>query len=181
MYDSLDEVPENQIGLVLGTSRYIRKGVENYYFKYRVQAAADLFKSGKIHHIIVSGDNSTKYYDEASEMEDALMELGVPKACITKDYAGLRTLDSVVRCKKIFGQEKITIISQEFHAERAVYIALYNGIDAVGYCAKDVPPSFGRKTMFREIFAKFKAILDVHFLHTQPKFLGEQIRIKSGC
>lgn len=164
-------VPYNDVGLVLGTSEYIKGGRPNLFFRYRMDAAASLYHSGKIRHIIVSGDNHVRYYDEPTAMRNALIERGVPKDAITLDYAGFRTLDSVVRCFKIFGQQRFTIISQRFHLQRALFIARYYGLDASGFAAPD-PGYNTSKTSYREYLAKCKAVLDLYIIHKQPKFLG---------
>lgn len=178
LYTEIDKVPFHNVALVLGTSSKARNGNDNLFFLYRLQAAADLFKAGKVKHILVSGDNHIEGYDEPTEMKNALLKLGVPDSCITMDCAGFRTLDSVVRCREVFGQSSFTIISQEFHNERAVFIANKNGYDVVGFNAKDVPGNYSLITSIREYFAKFKAVLNIYILHTQPKFLGEPIKIK---
>jgi SanA protein len=175
-YNDVKAIPENYVGLLLGTSKTAHGG-ENLFFKYRIEAAASLFKEGKIKHIIVSGDNHIANYNEPEEMKNELMKLGVPDSCITLDYAGFRTLDSVVRCEKIFGQTKFTIISQLFHNERALFIANKSGLNCVAFNAKDVPSKYSVKTSIREYFARAKCVLDIYLLHTSPKFLGEKIKI----
>ncbi len=178
IYSDTETIPQNDVAILLGASKTLRNGSENLFFKYRIEAAANLFKSGKIKHIIVSGDNSKKEYDEATDMREALVAQGVPDSCITQDYAGFRTLDSMVRCLKVFGQNKITVISQRFHNERAVFIGNFYGMEVVAFNAKDVPDAFSLKVRIREQFAKFKAVLDLYLLHKQPKFLGEKISIE---
>lgn len=175
-FNTVEEMTYNRVGVLLGTSKYHVKGGINLYFKFRVDAAARLYKSGKIDYIIVSGDNSTLSYNEPREMRKELMKLGVPEDRIVLDFAGFRTLDSVVRAHKVFKQKKYTVISQQFHNERAIYLAQKNGLDVVGYNAKDVGKNLGIKTKIREYFARTKAILDVLF-HVKPKFLGEEIDI----
>jgi SanA protein len=175
-YNSVKDIPHNRVGLVLGTSKFLANGYENYYFKYRIEAAFELYQAGKIDFILVSGDNSTKEYDEPTMMKEDLIALGVPANKIFLDYAGFRTWDSVVRCKEIFGQTNITIISQQFHNERAIFIAHCNDMEAVGYNAKDVNAYFGFKTQMREKFARVKVVLD-YLVGNEPKFLGETIEI----
>ena len=175
-YNSVKDIPHNRVGLVLGTSKFLANGYENYYFKYRIEAAFELYQAGKIDFILVSGDNSTKEYDEPTMMKEDLIALGVPANKIFLDYAGFRTWDSVVRCKEIFGQTNITIISQQFHNERAIFIAHCNDMEAVGYNAKDVNAYFGFKTQMREKFARVKVVLD-YLVGNEPKFLGESIEI----
>jgi SanA protein len=180
VYDSVIETPNgNEVALILGTSRYTSWGTTNLYFKYRIEAAAKLYHSGKVKHIIVSGDNALKEYNEPKQMLQALIKKGVPENSITLDFAGFRTLDSVVRCKKVFGQTKFIIVSQRFHVERALFIANKYDIDAIGFAAQDPPEKYSFKTRFREYFAKTKAVIDLYIIHKNPKFLGkkEVIRI----
>lgn len=176
-FDSIENIETNKVGLLLGTSKYRSTGGINLYFQYRIDAAVKLFNSGKISYILVSGDNGTKYYNEPAAIKKALLKRGIPEDKIILDYAGFRTLDSVIRAKVVFGQDKITIISQEFHNERAIYLAESHGINAVGFNAKDVSESYGIKTQIREYFARGKAIIDVVF-HVKPKYLGEKIPIQ---
>ncbi|MDQ3046119.1 MAG: YdcF family protein [Bacteroidota bacterium] len=178
IFSDVSLIPKNDVALLLGASKKARGGNDNLYFKYRIEAAAQLFKSGKVKHIIVSGDNHKKEYDEATDMCDALIALGVPDSCITLDYAGFRTHDSMVRCLKVFGQKNVTVISQQFHNQRAVFIGNKYGMNVVAFNAKDVPNQYSMKTRLREYFAKFKAVLDLYILDTQPKFLGEEVKIE---
>ncbi|MDR6406273.1 MULTISPECIES: vancomycin high temperature exclusion protein [Chryseobacterium] len=173
---NIADIPETKTALLLGTSKNLNSGVPNAYFYNRIQAAVDLYKSGKIKYIIVSGDNSTKDYNEPEDMLLTLTKYGIPQERIFLDHAGFRTLDSVVRAKEIFGQTKLIIISQKFHNERAVFLAKQNGIDAFGYNAKDVNKYAGFKTNMREYLAKAKAYWDLIF-GVEPKFGGEKILI----
>jgi SanA protein len=178
LYESLEEIPYNKVGLVLGTSKYIRTGVPNPYFQYRMEAAAKLFWAGKISYILLSGDNGTIYYNEPMDMRKALLKMGIPKDRIYLDFAGFRTLDSVVRCKEVFGQNRFTVISQPFHNERAVYISRQSGIEAIAFNAKDVNLKGGMHVQAREIFARVKTMLDLFITHEKPKFLGTEIEIQ---
>lgn len=173
---NISDIPEAKTALLLGTGKTLSNGMPNAYFYNRIQAATDLFKSGKVQYIIVSGDNSTKDYNEPEDMQIALMKYGIPKDRILLDHAGFRTLDSVVRAKEIFGQTKLVIISQKFHNERAIFLAKKNGIEAYGYNAKDVNKYAGFKTNMREYLAKAKAYGDLIF-GVEPKFGGEKILI----
>ena len=130
--------------------------------------------------LIVSGDNRSKYYNEPQKMKNALIEEGVPASRIVCDYAGLRTLDSVVRAKKIFGADKILVISQRFQNERAIYLAQANGIEAFGFNAEDVELQAGYKTKIREVGARVKMWLDVNFLDTAPTHLGDKVEMPSA-
>lgn len=170
-YDSLTNHP---VALILGTSHLLTSGEPNPFFRNRMETAANLYKMGKIKHFIVSGDNRTRYYNEPLEMKKALVKRGVPSNVITLDYAGLRTLDSIVRSKEIFGQEEITIVTQAFHCYRALFISNYYGIDAVAYVAQDPVSLEMESVSWREYFARAKAILDLYVLNTSPRHLGQK-------
>lgn len=173
-FDNIVEVPDNPTGLVLGTSKRVRGGGENLYFKYRMQAAVELFKAGKIKFIIVSGDNSIMEYNETRDMKNSLIQMGIPEDKIVEDFAGFSTLDSVLRAKEVFGQDSLTIISQEFHNERAIFIGKNHDIYALGFNARDVPKRYGTVTVTREYFARVKAMLDVYILKSMPKFYKDK-------
>ena len=177
VFQSGGEVPDGRIGLVLGCSRYLSNGRENLYFKFRIEKAEELYRTGKVEYLIVSGDNSRKDYDEPTQMKNALIERGVPEAVIYCDYAGFSTLDSVVRAKEIFQQSELVVISQEFHIKRAIYIGESCGVDLVGYVARDVSGSGGLKTKLREYLARVKTVLDLHMLGREPVYLGEAVVI----
>lgn len=181
VYSDLAKLPDHRVALVLGTSHRAVGGGPNLYFNRRIETAAALYKLGKIDHFILSGDNRTKFYNEPWEMRKALIKAGVPESAITLDYAGLRTLDSVVRCKKIFGQDKITIITQPFHSYRALFISDYYNIDAVAMVTEEPEVDGSMKVRIREYFARTKAILDLYVFKTTPKFMGpkEEIIINS--
>jgi SanA protein len=166
-------LPDSGVALVLGTSHKLTNGEPNPFFQNRMKTAAQLYQQGKIVHFIVSGDNRTKYYNEPIEMQKALVKLGVPISAITLDYAGLRTLDSIVRCKEIFGQSNITIITQPFHSYRALFISDYYKVNAVALVANE-PDSEGNRVYAREYLARAKAVLDLYLLGTTPRHLGEK-------
>ena len=178
VFTDIRELPDRKVALVLGTSNKTISGSVNPYFQKRIETAAWLYKMGKVDHLIVSGDNRSMYYNEPMEMSKALIKLGVPQTAITLDYAGLRTLDSVVRCKEIFGQDRITIITQPFHSYRALFISHYYGMDAVAMVADEPAVEDSFKVRLREYFARTKAILDLYILKTSPRFLGEKEKIE---
>jgi SanA protein len=177
VYSDLSKLPDHRVALVLGTSHRSAGGQPNPFFQNRIKTAAHLYELGKIDHFILSGDNSTRFYNEPIEMKKALIEAGVPATAITLDFAGLRTLDSVVRSKAIFGQNKITIITQSFHSYRAIFISNYYDIDAVAMVAED--PDFDRtfKVLIREYLARTKAVLDLYIFKTAPRHLGDKEKI----
>ncbi|HRD53041.1 MAG TPA: ElyC/SanA/YdcF family protein, partial [Flavobacteriales bacterium] len=170
LHDSIAATPVNEVGLVLGTSDRARGGGTNLFFKHRIEAAAALYRTGKVKHLLVSGDNGTLSYNEPRQMRRALMAAGVDSAAITLDFAGFRTLDSVVRAKKVFGQQAFTVISQRFHNERAVYLARHHGIDAIGFNAADPPPRWSIRTWLRERLARVKLFIDL-LVGKEPRFL----------
>jgi SanA protein len=178
VYNSIEQVPERKIGLVLGCSKYLSNGRKNLYFQQRIDAAKELYFSDKVKFLLVSGDNSTKYYDEPTTMKKDLIALGVPGNKIYCDYAGLSTLDSVVRTKEVFKENQFIVISQGFHVRRAIYLGLAHDIDLIGYAPQGVSGLGSLKTELRECLARGKALLDVKFLNRQPKFLGEPVIIK---
>lgn len=177
IYMTTEQVPARKVALVLGASKLSKRGTANMYFTYRMLAAYELYKTKKAQYLLLSGDNHIKGYDEPSDMRDALIAMGVPDSCIILDYAGFRTLDSVVRCNDVFGEDSIIIVSQEFHNQRALFIANKNGISAVAYNAQEVNKNYSFKTKLREYFARVKCVLDIYILNTSPKFLGEKIKI----
>ena len=121
-FNTIDDVPSRRIGLVLGTSKYLKNGEINPYFQNRINAAAALYHAGKIERLVLSGDHGSKYYNEPEDMKNALLLKGVSPKHIYLDYAGFRTLDSIVRMNAVFNQKIFTVISQEFHNKRAIFI-----------------------------------------------------------
>ena len=178
IYSDVQKIPEKRAALVLGCSKYLGNGHLNYFYKYRIEAAVKLFKAGKVKAIVVSGDNGDKSYDEPTMMHDDLVARGIPSKYITLDYAGFRTLDSVVRAKAIFDLEDYIIVSQQFHLERAIYIAHAKGQKVLGFIAKDFKNTVWAKRMeHREYLARAKAFLDVNILGKEPKFYGEKVKV----
>jgi len=178
LYDAVEKVPACKAAIVLGTSRYLKSGTENLFFTYRMAAAETLFKAGKARVFILSGDNSLNNYNEPQDMKNALMMRGIPDSCLVLDYAGLRTFDSMIRCRQIFGQDSIIVVSQKFHNERAVFIGQKTGLVSFGFNAQEVTTQRAFKTRIREFFSRIKCVLDFYLLNTQPRHLGEKIIIR---
>lgn len=177
-YDSLNDLPYNKVGLLLGTSSHTTEGSKNPFFVNRIHAAVLLYKKGKIDYILVSGDNRHPSYNEPRQMMNALLREGVPMDRIVADFAGFSTIDSVVRASRVFMLKDVTIISQGFHNERALFIAAHSGMNAIGFNALDPSSKISHFWVyFREIFARIKCVLDIYLLDTQPTFLGEPIQI----
>ncbi|MBX3102405.1 MAG: YdcF family protein [Bacteroidetes bacterium] len=175
LYDQVAKVPYTRVALVPGTSAYRAGGGDNPYFTYRIEAAAALYKARRIRIILVSGDNGNKEYNEPLAMQKALIAKGVPKANIVLDYAGFRTLDTVIRCRDVFGQNRVVFISQPFQNARAVYIGRHNQMDIIAFNAGEPQSYAGSFTQVREWMARGRMMLDVHLLNTAPRFLGEQV------
>lgn len=177
IYTNVDSIPYNKVALLLGTNPLNRYGRPNSYFTNRIDTAVELYHAGKVDYILASGDNHTELYDEPTAMRDSLMAHGVPEDRIILDFAGFRTLDSVVRAKEVFGCDSLTIISQADHNARALYLAGINGIEAVAISA---PLRAGRwvrtRLALREWLARDKMMLDIWF-GKQPHFLGAKIEI----
>ncbi len=178
-YDSVEQIPHNHCAIVLGTSKYLSNGHENLYYLNRIRAAVNLFNHKKIDYIIVSGDNRYKNYNEPVRMYNDLVADGIPKNKIFLDYAGFRTLDSVIRGKEVFGQNEFTIVSQPFHNQRAVYIARKKGINAIAFNADDVYDKKSVRLRIREIGARVLLAFDL-LIERQPHFLGEKIIIPAN-
>jgi SanA protein len=180
LFDNVSDLPQTQVGLVFGTSDKMPNGRDdNLYFRYRIDAAVEVWKAGKVETLIVSGDNLSDppYYNEPDKMRRALVKRGVPEDRIVSDPRGMRTLDSVVRAKEVFGTDTVLLISQRFHNERAIYLAKANGIQAYGFNARDVDTQTGLKTRIREVGARVKMWLDVNFLNTRPSHMGKKIEL----
>lgn len=178
IYSDIEKFPNNKVWLVLWTSKYIADGRRNLFYLYRISGAKALYDAKKIEYILVSWDNSTEQYNETDAMREDLIDVWIPEEKIYGDYAGFRTLDSVVRAKEIFGQESYTIITQKFHLERAIFLAKSEGIDAIWFTARDVPVSRAPRVWIRERLARVKMMMDIA-LWVEPKFGGEAIEIGS--
>lgn len=175
VYSSWSLLPESPVGLVLGTSPYTRDGAPNPQFAGRVDAAAQLYQLGKVRHLLISGTNSGRSYNEPRAMWKALMKRGVPQSAMTLDFAGDRTFDSVARAHIVFGLDRFTIITQRFHAYRAEFAAKKLHLGVVAYAAPggDELGTLSR-TRLREVLARVKIVLDIYVLHTQPRFGGDR-------
>ena len=164
-FDNLSDVPTREIGLLLGTSPITPDGAHNYYFDNRMKAAADLYHAGKIRRILVSGGDYTMTEkhgcDEPTAMRDSLVAHNVPDTCIIEHWKGWRTINSIEAVRNLYDFDSITIISQKYHNERALYQADHFGINAVGYNAEPSPITSSRiRNTIREYLARVKMFLD---------------------
>lgn len=179
IYDTWSLLPETDVGIVLGTSNFARNGKPNPHFAGRIQAAVELYQIGKIKKIIVSGANPDATYNEPRKMWQELTKRGVPSADIRMDFAGFRTLDSVMRAQAVFGLNRATIITQRYHAYRAVFIGKKLGMNVIAYAAPGEEPGFDLRMTVREWLARFLVVLDIFLLQTEPKFLGEPVNVEA--
>ncbi len=172
IFRSTDAIPVSDVALVLGTGKFTKAGNTNLHFTRRIEAAAELFHSGKVRHLLVSGDNHVAAYDEPTDMLNALAAAGVPTNAITCDYAGFRTLDSVVRANLVFGLTKFTIVTEEFHCPRSLWIARQHGLDTVAFAAPDLSARWSARVKIREAFARVLCAADLYVLDRAPHFPG---------
>ncbi|SQI41478.1 vancomycin high temperature exclusion protein [Leminorella richardii] len=175
VYENLTELPSSQVGVVLGTSKYVRTGVLNQYYQFRIQGALNLYNSNKVSYLLLSGDNALMSYNEPITMRKDLIQAGVPSADIVLDYAGFRTLDSIIRTRKVFDTNEFTIITQRFHCERALFIAMHSGIKAQCYAVASPKNMFMVRA--REVGARLGALIDLYILKKEPRFLGPLVPI----
>lgn len=164
-FNLIDNIPQNKVGLLLGTSPVTPQGGHNYYFDNRIYATVQLYEQGKIKQIIASGgdySNRENGCNELTAMRDSLVAQGVPDSVITLDYQGLRTFNSIVKAKEIYNLDSLTVISQKYHNERAIWLAEHYGIHAVAYNAP-TPDIIDKriKNISREFLARVKMFLDV--------------------
>jgi len=166
VFSDIDSIKYNKVGLLLGTTPQARlTKVTNYFFIYRIDAAEQLYKAGRIEKIIISGDeHSLDGVNEPECMRDSLVARGVPANAIILDGKGYRTICSVVNANKVFGLKSFTIISQKFHNERAIYQAEHLGLDVENiqaYNARDPKSRRAYLTTIREYFARVKMFIDL--------------------
>ncbi|PHM29970.1 outer membrane permeability protein SanA [Xenorhabdus budapestensis] len=170
VFDDLRQLPEREVGMVLGTSKYYKTGAYNQYYFYRIQGAVNAYNSGKVKYLLLSGDNAQHSYNEPNTMRKDLIKAGIPAPKIVMDFAGFRTLDSIVRTRKVFDTNDFTIITQRFHCERALFIAMHMGIEAQCYAVSS--PKNMMTIRMREVFARLGALADLYILKREPRFLG---------
>jgi len=171
LFSDIEDVDSFDVAVVLGTSKYLGKVLNEYYIN-RIDAAIELYQQGKVENFLLSGDNAHRSYNEPWTMKRDLLKAEIPEENIYLDYAGFRTLDSVVRAKEIFDTNNFLIISQKFHCERAIFIANSHNIDAKCFAVAGPSKHSGFKVRLREVFARAKAVLDIYIINAEPKFLG---------
>jgi SanA protein len=170
LYADASLMPENEVGLVLGCSPFVASGKPSPQFRGRIQAAADLYRQGKVKRLILSGANPDATYNEPKKMREALLEKGVPSHAMVLDYAGDSTFDSIARARIVYGLSRLTIITQRYHSYRALFLARKSGMKAVAFSAPSegvVGPGFRHPP--REVLARLLAVLDLFVLQTEPR------------
>ena len=174
-FSDVGKVPAVDVALVLGTAPIGPEGGPNRYFVYRLDAAAALYKAGKAKYFIVSGTREGRY-DEPTAMRAGLIERGVPAEAIYRDFGGDRTLESIVRARRVYGQTRLVIVSQRFHLARALFLALHEGIDARGFEARDVDQPYSIFTELRRYPSAMRAYWDV-WNGMRAEDVGKPVRI----
>ena len=165
-FDNVADIPYNKVGILLATSPYTAEGERNTHFDNRIDAADTLFKAHMIDYIIASGgdyrSSQADGYDEPAAIRDSLTARGIPADRIIADYDGRRTISSIRSAKEKFHLDSVTLISQQYHTERAIYLADALGVNAIGYNAAPSPiPSKRLRNTLREYFARVKMFLDL--------------------
>ncbi|MEL6537476.1 MAG: ElyC/SanA/YdcF family protein [Bacteroidota bacterium] len=163
VYHEIEKLPKTDVVLVLGTSKRTVKGGANPFFENRMNAAVDLFEKGKVNRFVVSGHNPSQYYNEPRDMTKVLVDAGVPADAILQDTSGSRTYESILNLSKNHPGQSVTIITQEFHGYRALFLANHLGVDAVAYAAHNTSVSRSFDVLVREYFARIKAVLEITF------------------
>ena len=154
------QLPPAEVGLVLGAAPIGPEGGANRYFEYRLDAAALLWRSGRVNFLLVSGNREGPDYDEPTAMRAGLLKRGVPAEAIYRDFAGVRTYDSLVRARDVFGQTRLIVVSQRFHLSRAIFLARQAGVEAWGLEARDVDRAYSLVTELRRYPSALRACWD---------------------
>ena len=160
VYADVEKIPHREVGLLLGTNPKGRRGGANMFYNHRIDAAVALYEAGKVDRFIISGAKKGSDYDEPQAMREALVARGVPDSILILDGQGFHTIESIVRAKEVYEVDSVTIISQEFHNRRSLYMAKHNGLDAIAYNAANTTILRWRIIMFlRERASRVKAVL----------------------
>ncbi len=160
VYSDVEEIPHREVGLLLGTNPKGRRGGVNMFYNYRIDAAVALYEAGKVDRFLISGAKRGSDYDEPQAMREALVARGVPDSIFVLDGQGYHTIESIVRAKEVYEVDSVTIISQEFHNRRSLYMAKHNGLEAIAYNAANTTVLRWRIIMFlRERASRVKAVL----------------------
>lgn len=174
IYYSLRKFPKNDVGIIFGAG--INGDEPGKYLKDRLDAGILLYRAKRINKILLSGDNGRDEYDELTVMKNYCYKNGVDTTKIFVDYAGFDTYSTMYRAKYVFKIKKATLITQEYHLNRALYIAQSLGIKSIGYSANNGEYLGYKYVQFREYFSRFKSFIDV-LRNREPRFVGNEINI----
>ncbi|MCM2972843.1 MULTISPECIES: SanA/YdcF family protein [Larsenimonas] len=173
------ECPHAPVGVVFGTSYGLKGGGSNPHFHARIDTAAQLLRLGTVDHLLLSGDNRTRYYNEPRYMWRALHAQHVPAHSMTMDFAGFSTFETVYRAHSVFRVSKAVLITQDWHLPRALFIANHLGLDAYGCVAEANRPRLDASMRVREWLARAATVGDLFLWHRVPHFLGPALPIES--
>lgn len=174
--DRAETAQTAEVALVLGAAPFLDDGRPNRFFEHRLDAAANLHRAGKVKFLLVSGDSVHPSYDETTAMKRGLVKRGVPAEAVYRDPAGVRTLDSVLRARDLYGLRRTVIVSQDFHVRRAVWLARQHGIEAYGLDAQGVSPFDALDSWARQFPSALKAVLDI-WTGSVARYRGKPVRI----
>ncbi|SDK61642.1 SanA protein [Billgrantia gudaonensis] len=169
---TLSQCGPEQVGIVFGTSHWTRSGVRNPHFDARMGAASKLIRLGRVRHLLLSGDNRTRFYNEPVTMWRELRERYVRDEDMTLDYAGFSTFDTLVRARDVFGVERAVLVTQAWHLPRALFIADALGLEAVGCAARTARVDGQWRLQAREWAARVATLGDLYLWGREPYFLG---------
>jgi SanA protein len=170
------EAPSAPVAIVLG-ARVYPNGNPSPMLADRLKTAVDLYESGKVDKLLLSGDHGRATYDEVNTMLAYVCEHGVPDRDVFTDHAGFSTYETMYRARDIFQVKAALVVTQEFHLARAVYTARTLGIDAVGVAADRQPYATERRLAMRDWLARVKAVFQLHVTTPEPTYLGPTIPI----
>lgn len=179
VHDSISDTPSNSVGIVLGTSDRTSSGELNLLFSARMRSTAQLFFARKIKSILLSGDGTDRYYNEPMMMKKRLISLGVPDSVMIIDSFGLRTFGSMMRAREVFKVRRATMITNDFHSFRALFIGRQFEMDVVSYCDERSSGVRRYKQSIREYFARTLCLIDLFFVNTESVYLGDMHAVSS--
>lgn len=178
---SKEDVPIKRVAIVFG-AQVRRNGTPSVVLRDRVETAVELYKSGKVEKLLMSGDNRFEDYNEPEAMRQYALALGMPDSDIVLDYAGRRTYDTCYRAKEIFGVDSAILVTQGFHMPRSLFLCNAFGIDALGVESENYYYLKRSRLIWntRELLATVQSVLDVYLFKPLP-VLGEPKPIFCGC
>ncbi len=171
-----EAAPGATAAIVLG-ARVLPGGSPSHMLRDRLQTGVDLYRSGQVQKLLLSGDHGRTTYDEVRAMRDYVVARGVPAEDVFMDHAGFSTYDTMYRARDVFQVREVLVVTQAFHLDRAVYTARALGLQATGVPADLHVYRNAWRFAIREWAARCKALVQLHVLHSRPRFLGPVISI----